>query len=618
MPLRFCIPSLFLLLIGCPKGSVVGPTTAVKDAADGMDSSGLEASLDAASEGVTDQDLAQLLRDHWSWTLEANPLWASDLGIRAFDHRIDDNSPEAMESSREQRRGFLERARALDVESLTDSDAVTLTLFLERLETSLAMDECRFEEWSLSPRSNPVTRWNYLPDRHPVDTPEQAERLLKRYGAIQQHIMNEIGHLRRGAEQGLFANAESTRRVIEMVRAQLEEPLPSWPLLEPGEVPRPGWPATERDRFKFRLDEIVATQIKPALESYLSLLEETIRPQARSGDEEGVAALPHGAECYRALIRRHTTLDVSADHIHQVGLAEIERIDQEFRALGKKVFGTDDLASIFERLRGDPKLYFTTEDEVFEAAEANLKAARKAMGKWFGILPRADCIVERIPDYEAPYTTVAYYRQPGPDGSRPGKYYINTTRPMSRPRYEAKVLAYHEAIPGHHLQIAISQELAALPAFRKHGGSTAFVEGWALYTERLADEMGLYPDDLDRFGVLSYDAWRAGRLVVDTGIHAKGWTRERAKQFLAEHSALALNNIDNEVDRYITWPGQALAYKMGQLEILRLRDEAQEQLGEAFDVRAFHDAVLSGGAVSLSVLRRQVQRALRLSDKASD
>jgi uncharacterized protein (DUF885 family) len=209
--------------------------------------------------------------------------------------------------------------------------------------------------------------------------------------------------------------------------------------------------------------------------------------------------------------------------------------------------------------------------------------------------------------HEAPYSTIAYYRQPAKDGSRPGEYMINTYLPETRPRYEAEALAFHEAVPGHHLQIAIAQELKGIPEFRKHEGVTSYVEGWALYTERLADEMGLYSSDIDRIGMLSYDAWRACRLVVDTGLHAKGWSRQQAIDYMFENSVLAKNNIENEVDRYITWPGQALAYKVGQLEILKLREEAKQKLGDKFDIRAFHDVVLRNGAVALPVLRQQVE-----------
>ncbi len=260
---------------------------------------------------------------------------------------------------------------------------------------------------------------------------------------------------------------------------------------------------------------------------------------------------------------------------------------------------TDTLA----RLREDGRLYFGSREEVFAKADSALARAGEAMAQWFGLLPRAPCEVVRMGAHEEKHSSIAYYRQPATDGSRPGQYFVNTYAPETRPRYEAEALAYHEAIPGHHLQIAIGQELEGLPEFRRHLGPTAFFEGWGLYTERLSDEMGLYSADLDRFGILSFDAWRACRLVVDTGMHALGWSREQAIDYMAAHTALGRNNIANEVDRYIVWPGQALAYKTGQLEIQRLRGEAQAALGDRFEIKAFHDAVLGNGAVPLATLR---------------
>jgi len=289
-------------------------------------------------------------------------------------------------------------------------------------------------------------------------------------------------------------------------------------------------------------------------------------------------------------------------------MREVARINRELEDLGEKALGTRDRAAILKRLRTDPDLYFRTRDEVEEKARQALARARRAIPRFFGRLPNAECEVVRIEPHEEKHSTIAYYRWPAADGSRPGRYYINTYAPETRPRYEAEVLAYHESIPGHHLQISIAQELEGLPAFRKHLGVTAFSEGWGLYTERLADEMGLYTADLDRIGVLSYDAWRACRLVVDTGMHAKGWTRKQAIDFMLANTALAENNIVNEVDRYIAWPGQALAYKVGQLEIRRLRTEAEKRLGSRFDLRSFHDIVLGSGAVSLQTLRQLVEQ----------
>jgi uncharacterized protein (DUF885 family) len=303
----------------------------------------------------------------------------------------------------------------------------------------------------------------------------------------------------------------------------------------------------------------------------------------------------------------HTSLDLPPEQLHQLGLEQVARFRRDLGELGTRALGTSDVAEIQKKLRSDPAMHFATAAEVEGKAREALGRARAAIPKWFGTLPRAECEVKVMGEHEAPYSTIAYYRQSAADGSRPGYYMINTWKPETRPRYEAEALAWHEAIPGHHLQIAIAQELKGLPEFRKHQGVTAYVEGWALYTERLADEMGLYSADIDRIGMLSYDAWRACRLVVDTGLHAMGWSRQKAIDYMVENSVLAPNNIENEVDRYIGWPGQALAYKVGQLEILKLRDEGRNRLGERFDIKGFHDVVLRNGAIALPVLRKQVE-----------
>jgi uncharacterized protein (DUF885 family) len=295
------------------------------------------------------------------------------------------------------------------------------------------------------------------------------------------------------------------------------------------------------------------------------------------------------------------------EELHALGQAEIARTDRELAALGKKVLGTPDLASTIAKLRTDKALYFQSREQILAAAQNALDRAKAATPKFFAVLPKTDCVMREIPAHEAPYSTVAYYRQPHYDGTKPGEYFINTFKPETRARYELEALTWHESVPGHHTQIAISQELGAMPMFRKLDGSTAYVEGWALYTERLAEEMGLYTADIDRLGKLSFDAWRASRLVVDTGLHAMGWTRAQAEAYMREHTALTEVNISNEVDRYIGWPGQALAYKIGQLEILKLRAEAEEQLGAAFDIKAFHAVVLSAGAVTLPVLDERVR-----------
>ena len=571
--------------------------------------------LEEAAAGVGDESLRAMLREHWRWVLERQPTRATRLGVHAFDDKIGDESEEAIHAARARRDVFLSRARAIDAGELNEGDQITLALFIEELESWRASDVCAFEKWSLSPRNNHVTRWNNLRELHKVESARDGDNLVKRYQAIAKSIDDETGLLRKGAAEGLFATAESLRRIIAMVDRQLAMPLDEWPMLEPARKEHADWPAETLATYRAGLRAAVSDKIKPALARWGALLKNELLPKGRSEDKSGLVALPQGKACYEARILSFTTLNKTAKEIHAIGLAEIERIDAEFVALGAKAFKTGDLASTLAKLRDDKALYFTTEDEVEGAAQKALDEAKAKMASYFGILPKADCVMRRVPDYEAPYTTIAYYRPPHADGSKPGEYFINTYQPTTRPRYEARVLAIHEAIPGHHLQIAISQELPALPAFRKHGGFTAFVEGWALYTERLGEEMGLYRDDLDRFGMLSFDAWRAGRLVVDTGMHAMGWSRGQAKAFLEKHTALAKNNIDNEVDRYVSWPGQALAYKLGQREIAALRARAQEQLGERFSLPSFHDAVLSIGAVSLPVLRAQIDKFIQRKRK---
>lgn len=561
---------------------------------------------DIARAGVEDDALGALLSEHWAYLMKTNPVWATRLGDHRYDDRLGDGSEAAIDADRKATRAFLARAKAVPTEGLSQADATTLELFTSMLEKNAALDVCQFETWALSPRSNPVTNYNELAKAHAIKSNEDANNLLKRYGQAATQIDHTTANLARGAKAGVYANAESVRRVQAMVKDQLAKPVKDWP---PMKIETDyAWGDGEEEKFTTALQKLLENEIRPAFERYGKLLETEIAPNARSPEQTGLGALPFGKDCYQARIAYYTGLPLSAKDIHETGKSEILRINGEMKKLGKKLFGTDALPEILEKLRTDPANFFETSEQIVDKAETALANARAAIPKYFGVLPKADCVVAKIPDYEAPFTTVAYYQQPVPDGSKPGEYYVNLYKPETRTRYEMEALSFHEAIPGHHLQIAIAQELPAMPAFRRHLGLTAFVEGWALYTEQLADEMGLYSGDLDRMGMLSYEAWRASRLVVDTGIHAMGWSRERAKQYMLEHTALAANNIDNEVDRYIVWPGQAVAYKTGQMEIWRLRREAETALGDKFDIKGFHDAVLTGGAVSLPVLKKRVHR----------
>ncbi len=564
---------------------------------------------DEAIAGVDAPGLQTLLAKHWEQTMEASPVWAGTLGDRRYMDRLADSSEAARMARRNARHALLEQARALDTTGLSARDQVTLALFIEGLHRDVGREQCESFRWSVSARANPVSSANSLPEDHKITDMESARNLVSRYKQIADSVDVSIANLRSGLAQGRVANAESIRRTVSLVKGQLEKDLDAWVLLKPvGAIAAMSdGEAEQRAKVGKQLRGIVQNDIKPAFERYLAFLRDELAPAGRTGDQIGVHALPGGVACYEASIAGHINLDKGADEIHRLGLAKLERINAEMAALGASLFGTKDLASTIAHLRSSKDLYFETADQIEAKAVSSLARAKAAIPTHFGILPKADCVVTPIPDYEAPYTTIAYYKEPHANGAKPGEYFINTYNPETRPRFEMEVLAYHESIPGHHLQIAISLERGDLPLFRRHGGSTAFVEGWALYTERLADEMGLYSSDLDRMGMLSYDAWRASRLVVDTGIHAKGWTRAQAEIFMQEHTALTKGNITNEVDRYISWPGQAVAYKIGQLEIFRLRRMAKEKLGDAFDLRGFHDVVLSQGAVTLPVLVAQVE-----------
>jgi uncharacterized protein (DUF885 family) len=578
--------------------------TAIGTCFTGCAAPAVKSPIDAAS-GATDAALADLFRRHWNWQMRNAPLWATELGDHRFDDRLGDHSQAGIERTRQEEQAFLDETRHLQPQS--PEDRVHLRLFTEMLANDLATRICQGSRWQVSTFFNGVLGWNELPEQHPVRTVADGKNLLARYREVPVLIDQDIAGLRQGLSEQRVATAESIRRVIAQVKTQLADPDEKWALTAPARASHSGWSAEEERAFSSAIRDLVARTIRPAYARYLALLENELLPHARSDDKAGLVALPDGAACYAAEIRYHTGLDKSAAELHQLGLDEMARIHGEMRALGKQLLNSDDLVTIFQRLRSDPAFHFRSSNEVMKKAEESLAAARARIPQFFGVLPRAACVVKQIPAYEQAFSTIAYYQEPHPGDGKPGEFRVNISQPETRPRHEAAVLAFHESIPGHHLQIARAQELPAMPAFRRYLGLTAFVEGWGLYSERLSDEMGLYAGDADRMGMLDYDAWRAARLVVDTGLHAMGWSRQQAIDYMKENTALAENNIVNEVDRYISSPGQALAYKVGQLEIRRLRHDAEERLGPRFDIKGFHDAVLGGGAVSLAVLADQVK-----------
>jgi uncharacterized protein (DUF885 family) len=549
--------------------------------------------------GVGDPALRAVVAEHWEHMMRWAPTWATTLGDHRYDDRLAPRDAAAIERAAGERRALLDRLVAIDPVALDAGDALTLGLLRDRLQAEVGLDGCRFHEWAVDSGGGSLFgELSYLVESHTVRSAGDAANLIARMTQADSLIDATIDNLARGVAASRVASAEKVRRAIDQLDGELAKPTEAWAMTQPA------W-AQDHAGEHAALRDAVANRVLPAMVRLRDFLRDRILPAARS-EREGLSGLPDGAESYRAAIFAHVGIAYEPAQIHQLGLDEIARTDRELAALGARALGTPDLASTIAKLRGDRALYFSTREELLAAAQHALDRAKAAQVRFFSLLPRTDCVMREIPAYEAPYSTIAYYRQPHYDGSKPGEYFVNTYKPETRPRFELEALTWHESIPGHHLQIALSQELGALPAFRKLDGSTAYVEGWALYTEVLADEMELYSSDLDRIGKLSYDAWRASRLVVDTGLHALGWSRTQAEAYMREHTALTEVNISNEVDRYIGWPGQALAYKIGQLEILALRRRAEEVLGAAFDLKAFHAVVLGAGAVTLPRLGERV------------
>ena len=542
-------------------------------------------------------ELDRLAADYWEAYLERHPVHATALGDRRFDDRLDDDSAAGRDAWARQLDAFEDRLDALP----DGGDRVTLAALREALRTDRSFLDADLGSFSVDPMDGIQVSLLGIPSYQPIRSAAEADALLARWRAMPGALDATVDRLREGLRDGRVGVATPIGKSVEQIDDLLARPDADWPLATPAEA---------APEIRDELLRVIGDEIRPAYRRLRAFLADELQPHARPDERPGIAHVPGGDAAYRLLARAHTSLDTPPEEIHAIGLAEIERIDGEFVELGARLLGTDGLAATLRALREDPALHFSTRDEIFETAVRSLERANIAIPDWFGRLPEAPCEVVRMPAHEEKHSTIAYYREPAADGSRPGQHYINTYAPETRPRYEAETLAFHESVPGHHLQLAIMQELDGLPDFRRFNGCTAFVEGWGLYTERLSEEMALLSGEIDRFGVLSFDAWRASRLVVDTGIHALGWTRQQAIDFMTAHTALGENNIANEVDRYIAYVGQALAYKLGQLEILSLRAEAKKRQGDRFDIRRFHDVVLGSGALPLPVLRQVVEREL--------
>ena len=533
--------------------------------------------------------------------LTAAPLDGSLFGFPGYDESLPDFTQEAEAEHARLLASIAARAEAAPEDGLAETDLQTLD-FVRCLARNMAgAAQVPIVEFTISDTfAAPVGNVLASLPKVPVDTEERRQGYLTRLHGLEDMLATVTQRHDDGARQGRTAVTRLVEAAIAQLDLMIEDPTM-------GAVIRTGPDADPDTAFARAVSAAVDDHARPALAAYRDALEASVLPYARDDEHPGLCHLPDGEDMYRALARLHTSMSSTPEELHEMGCAIVDEVMEEMIGTGSDLFGTTDIFEIFERLN-HTSLRYRSREEMLEHAQRVVAAAEAEAPKWFATVPDVACTVAAVPEAEEAGMGSAYYMPGAVDGSRPGTYYLNTSQPENRHRYVAEDIAFHEAVPGHHFQLTIAMESNNLAPARQVLGDTACAEGWGLYSERLADEMGLYTDDLARMGLFAADSWRAGRLVVDTGLHAMGWSRRRAVNWMADHTPLPRQEVETEIDRYISFPGQALAYMVGRREIVRLRAEATVRLGRHFDLREFHDLVLRAGILPLPALGRTVER----------
>lgn len=547
--------------------------------------------------------LRAALETEWDKTMEDSPTWASQLGDRRWNDRWPDVSVAAQDRRESETRAWLAKLATFDRAALPREEQVNLDL--AQYEAGLDLESLRYRAW-LAPidQMGGVQTADDLADSLRFETVKDYEDWLARLRALPTYIAQTVELMRLGVTEKRLYPKIILRSVPGQIKKQIVEKPEESPFYKPFRKFAAGVPEADRERLARAASTAVAESVVPAYRQLLAYFEGEYLPA--SSEEVGLWQWPDGVAAYNFRARRSTTTSMTAQELHELGQREVARIEGGMQAIQDQVGFQGTRAEFFEHLRTDPKFFYTTPEELLAGYRATAKRVDPLLVKLFKTLPRMPYGVEPIPANVAASSPAAYYRQPAGDGTRAGTFFANLHLPGMRPKHEMMALCLHEAVPGHHLQISLAQELSALPKFRRYGGYTAYTEGWGLYAESLGDELGLYDDPYSKFGQLTFEAWRACRLVVDTGMHALKWTRQQALDYLLAHSAKTPLDAEVEIDRYIAWPGQALAYKVGELKIKALRAEATKALGDKWDVRAFHEVVLESGAVPLEVLEKNV------------
>ena len=543
----------------------------------------------------------EFLDENWETTLEKSPYFASLLGDKRYDDKVSSNSVADFYDNRDYEEYVLKVLDSINSDNLSEENQLNYRLLKLDYEVSLEGRKYPSFYMRLNQRGGVQDYYDYG-NRLNFTTESDYLNWFERVKGYTQNVKNSLINNREGLSKGYTQPRLVTEGVVSQIESLLEAEIDSHPYLR---VFLGSDEVLGKDDAQELISEVktyILEELNPAYQELATFLREEYLPQSRTGI--GIKEVPNGREWYEYLARYHTTTDLTPDEIHEIGLQEVARIRSEMEDVMESVAWEGDFRSFLEFLRTDPQFYYETGEELLDAYRAMSKKIDAYMPTLFNKLPRAPYGVIPIPMESAPFTTTAYYN--APSAGRPGYFYANLYKPETRPKYEIPVLTVHEAVPGHHHQISLAQELENVPNFRNYLSFTAFVEGWGLYSEQLGESMGLYEDPYDKIGQLTYDMWRAIRLVVDTGMHYKDWTRDDAINLFLENTAKTQQDIENEVDRYIAWPGQALAYKIGQLKIMELRDKAKAELGDNFDIRDYHDFILSFGSIPLSIMEEKV------------
>jgi uncharacterized protein (DUF885 family) len=547
--------------------------------------------------------LNAVFQQYWDETLEHQPEFASTIGDKRFNDKLTDYSVKAFNEGLAREQALLLRLAAIDPSGFTDQQKISRELLMRDITDD--QEAAEYKEWEM-----PVNQMGGIYSTYPQLVEQLSFTTVKDYDdwiARLRALPNAFEQVTTNMSIGMDDHRVPPKYLLEKTLDQVKQIASQKPEDSPLAMPLKKFPASipapEQERIKDEMLSVIGKQVLPAYTRFARFMEVTYIPAGR--DEPGISSLPDGAKYYQYLIHRTTTTNLTPDQVHQIGLDEVKRDEADMLAIAQKL-GFKDLKTFRESVKTNPKLHPASREALLDAYRGYLTPMQAKLPTLFGRLPKAKFEVLPVPDYLEKTSAPAYYEPGAPDGSRPGRLRIDTYNATDRNLDVVEAIAYHEGLPGHHMQISISEELTDVPEFRKFEGYTAFVEGWALYSERLGKDVGLYQDPYSDYGRLENDIWRAIRLVVDTGVHSRHWTRQQMVDFFHDHSGIDETSIQAEVDRYIAWPSQALAYKTGQLKILELRDRAKKQLGDKFDLRSFHDQVIDAGALPLDVLEERI------------